>query len=74
MNLQLSVEHSDTLDSVFLPMDQLPDEPVQSQTFTPFNRRWEDLRSTIERLYIDENHELSDLIEIMKEQHNFDAK
>jgi len=55
-------------------MEQFPAGPSSAQNPIPFNRRWEDLRPVIENLYIVENCKLTDLIEIMKAQHNFDAK
>lgn len=39
----------------------------------PFHKRWELLKPEIERLYIDENVALRDIIGIMKEKYDFDA-
>ena len=39
----------------------------------PFTKRWELLRPVIERLYLDENRPLSEVIEVMKTEHGFDA-
>jgi hypothetical protein len=39
----------------------------------PFDRKWELLKSEIERLYITENVLLRDIIGIMKEKYDFDA-
>jgi hypothetical protein len=39
----------------------------------PFNKRWELLKPEIERLYIDENVPLRDIVRTMKEAYNFDA-
>jgi hypothetical protein len=39
----------------------------------PFNKRWELLKPEIERLYIDENVLLRDIVRIMKEKYDFDA-
>jgi Clr5 domain len=46
----------------------------QARARIPFSRRWELVKPAIERLYVDENIHLSDIIKIMKEQHDFDAK
>ena len=55
-------------------MEQFPAGASRAQNPIPFSRRWEDLRPVIERLYVAESYKLSDVVEIMKEQHNFDAK
>lgn len=39
----------------------------------PFNERWELLKPTIERLYIDEKRKLPDVMKILKDQYGFDA-
>jgi hypothetical protein len=45
----------------------------QSPKRIPFNKRWELLKPEIERLYIDKNVPLRNIVGIMKEQYNFDA-
>jgi hypothetical protein len=45
----------------------------QKQERIPFNKRWELLKPEIERLYIDENVLLRDIVRIMKEKYDFDA-
>jgi hypothetical protein len=65
--------------NIHLPMSSLRMEhvyhplPQQAQARIPFSRRWELLKSELERLYVDENVHLSDIIKIMREQHDFDA-
>jgi Clr5 domain len=39
----------------------------------PFSERWDLLKPEIERLYIDENVLLRDIVRIMKEKYGFDA-
>ena len=54
-------------------------EPLDSQSLrtslhgVPFDRKWELLKPTIERLYIHENHKLSDVIEAIRDECGFDA-
>jgi len=39
----------------------------------PLNKQWELLRPVIERLYLDENRPLSEVIEVLKTECGFDA-
>jgi hypothetical protein len=50
-----------------------PSMQQQDRLRIPFSKRWEILKPEIERLYVDENFHLGDIIKIMKEQYNFDA-
>ena len=48
-------------------------QPGSTAPHVAFNQRWGLLRPVIERLYLDENRRLSEVIEIMKTEHGFDA-
>lgn len=45
----------------------------QNPARIPFSKRWELLKPEIERLYVDENVPLRDIVSIMKEKYDFDA-
>ena len=49
------------------------DRPVPLNLDVPFDQKWEILKPTIERLYVHEEYKLSDLIQIMNDQHGFVA-
>ena len=40
----------------------------------PYDKRWDYLRPTIVRLYIDEREHITELAEFMKEEYSFPAK
>lgn len=40
----------------------------------PFNKRWDFLKLTIKRLYIDEDQKLPKVMQVMKEEYHFDAE
>jgi len=40
----------------------------------PFNKRWEFLKPTIKRFYIDEDQKLPKVMQLMKEEYHFDAE
>lgn len=55
-------------------MDQyVPQGPPNRLPDVPFYEKWELLKPTIERLYIDESRKLSDVISAVKAQYGFDA-
>ena len=39
----------------------------------PFDQQWDILKPTIERLYVDEDLKLPDVIGIIRDQHGFNA-
>lgn len=49
------------------------DPPVSLNLDVPFDQKWEILKPIIERLYVHEEHKLSELMQIMKDQHGFVA-
>lgn len=55
-------------------MDQwVPQGPPSLLPKVPFNQKWVFLKPTIERLYIDENLKLSEVINAVKAQYGFEA-
>ncbi|KAI9764311.1 MAG: hypothetical protein M1840_008529 [Geoglossum simile] len=50
-----------------------PSAVAAPRSNVPFSARWELLKPDLERLYLDEKRKLSEIIEIMKWQHGFDA-
>lgn len=46
---------------------------VQSLLGIPFAEKWEVLKPTIQRLYVDENWKLSKVSEVLKSLYRFDA-
>ena len=41
---------------------------------TPFDQAWDYLKPVIQRLYIDENRKLAEVINIVKDKYNFKAE
>ena len=52
---------------------RVPQGPLNLPPNVPINEKWELLRPTIERLYIDQNLKLSEVINAVKSQYGFDA-
>lgn len=52
---------------------QVSDSLSASLRTVPFDHRWDLLKPTIERLYINENWKLPDVIRTIKDEHGFDA-
>lgn len=50
------------------------DPPVSLDLAVPFDRKWEILKPTIERLYVHEEYKLPDLMQIMNDQYGFVAE
>ena len=51
----------------------IPQDLSTSFREVPFDRKWDLLKSTIERLYIQEHRSLSDVIKAIKDEYGFDA-
>ena len=49
-------------------------DPPFSLIGVPFHQKWELLKPTIERLYVRDNLELSEVINDIRVQHGFDAR
>ena len=47
--------------------------PVPLDLAVPFDKKWEILKPTIERLYVHEECKLPELMQRMKDQHGFVA-
>lgn len=52
---------------------RVPQGPPNPLPNVPINEKWELLRPTIERLYIDEKLKLPKVIDAVKAQYGFDA-
>ncbi len=51
----------------------LPPDSPPSLHGVPFDQKWELLKPTIERLYINENRSLPDVISAIRDNYEFDA-
>lgn len=51
----------------------VPQGPPNRLSGDTLNEKWESLKPTIERLYIEENLKLSEVIDEVKAQYGFDA-
>ena len=49
------------------------DPPVRLDPAVPFDKKWEILKPTIERLYVQEEYKLSDLMQMMNDHYGFVA-
>ena len=49
------------------------DPPVPLDLAVPFDKKWEILKPTIERLYVHEEYKLPDIMQIMSDQYGFVA-
>ena len=49
------------------------DPSVSLDLAVPFDKKWEILKSTIERLYVHEEYKLSDIMQMMSDQYGFVA-
>ncbi len=49
------------------------DPPVPLDLAVPFDQKWEILKPTIERLYVHEECQLSDLMQVLNDQYGFVA-
>jgi hypothetical protein len=54
-------------------MEPLPEQPRSLFLDIPFNKRWDALKDVIQRLYVDEDRNLSEVMQYMKDQYQFDA-
>lgn len=78
-----STRSRSTLPALYLVMEQLAraqnsgnDDTqaiIQQLANTPFDKKWDVLKPTIKLLYIDEDHELLDVIERLRDEFEFHA-